>query len=66
MSKVLLIGQALPKNFVQKPFHQTRLYHWFESIGINSSEVLEKTIITALIDYFSGRIGNKDRTPKDD
>jgi uracil-DNA glycosylase len=53
--EILILGQALPKKMDDVPYSKTRLYRWFESIGIEKDEVLRIAEFEAVVDSFPGR-----------
>lgn len=64
MSKYYILGQALPAVPAKYPFARTRLYKWFESVGISTDRLLEQATFNSLINYFPGKdVKGTDKAP---
>lgn len=53
--QILIIGQAPPEKKYAVPFSGTRLYNWFERIGINKQTAVDLIEFEALVDKFPGK-----------
>lgn len=63
--KILVLGQALPEKPVKVPFERTRLYKWLDSVNISKENFLKSSIFDAVLNFYPGKQGGKDRVPTD-
>jgi uracil-DNA glycosylase len=55
MKSFAFVGQAMPKPpYPDQPFGRTKLYLWFESIGISEEYITNYFHFSALVSYFPG------------
>ncbi len=62
----LVIGQAPPAKIYAIPFSGTRLYKWFNLVGIDQNIVINNFDFDALVSTFPGKTSGGDRPPTEE
>jgi len=66
MKGFAFIGQAMPKPpYPDRPFGRTKLYSWFESIGVSEEYIKKYFSFSAVVSYFPGSKHGSHIVPSD-